>query len=33
MRADGIVIDPPGFDDAASLAETVEQVLVETFVH
>lgn len=32
MRADGIVIDPPGFDNAASLAETVEQVLVETFV-
>ena len=32
MWTDSIIVDPPCLDDAASLAEAVEQVLVETFV-
>jgi len=32
VRPDGVVIDPPGFDDPNGLLEVGEQVLVEALV-
>ena len=32
MGSDGVVVDPPGFDDPACLRERAEDVFVEAFV-
>jgi len=32
MRADGIVMTPPGFDEYAGLSEAVEDLAIEEFV-
>ncbi len=32
MGSDGVVVDPPGFDDSSCLRERTEDVFVEAFV-
>ena len=32
MGSDGVVVDPPGFDEGASLRQRSEHMLVEAFV-